>query len=217
DAYGNLTLNGTGTKTAAGANSVAGNFTKGASATFAPGTSTFTFNGPSAQTITGPITFNNVTVNGAGVTVTGGDLTLGTSSVLTLTNGVLTTANNVVVQNGTTGAVTGANATSFVDGTLVLPVAAGSNVTRTFDVGSGSNYAPATVVFGTVTTGGTLSVKSPGTDHPSIATSDLSPVRDANRYWTLTPAGGLAFDTYAITVTPAAGDLDAAADPANFQ
>jgi hypothetical protein len=46
---------------------VAGNFTKAATSTFTPATSTFNFNGTALQTITGNVTFNHLTVSNATV------------------------------------------------------------------------------------------------------------------------------------------------------
>ena len=211
---GNVTLNGGTFNAGSSAHTVAGDFTKAGGATFTASTGTFTFNGSAPQTISGGPTFNNLTIDGAGVTLSGANLTVG--GVLTLTTGIVSTGANAVVSTFTAaGGVTGASAASFVAGTLTRTISTGAQ-TRTFDVGTGSDYAPATVAFASVTSQGTLSVSSTAAEHASIATSDLDPTKDANRFWTMTPGGGLAFTTYDATLTYVAGDLDGAANPGIF-
>ena len=65
----------------------------------------------------------------------------------------------------------------------------------TFEVGSGSTYAPATITFASTTAAGALGASTAGTQQPNYATSGLSQIRYVNRYWTLTQAGGT-FTTY---------------------
>src|SRR5581483_595160 len=119
ETYGNLSLTGSGTKTiAAGTTTVAGDLTlasgvtySGAnnptvnlagdlsdSGTFTSGTGTFTFNGTSAQNVTGTssnTTITNMRMNNATGLTLGHNATVAT--LLTLSNGVISTGTNTLV------------------------------------------------------------------------------------------------------------------------
>src|SRR5439155_22834662 len=85
----------------------------------------------------------------------------------------------------------------------------------TFDVGSASAYAPVNVAFASVTTAGTLTASTTGSDHPNLGTSRLDVTKTANRYWTVTNTG-VVFTTYSATLNFVSGDLDAGATASNF-
>ncbi|MBI3585648.1 MAG: hypothetical protein HY088_00775, partial [Ignavibacteriales bacterium] len=115
--YGSLTLSSSGTKTFAGATSIAGNFVvSGATADAKTNLTTITFNGTSAQQAAG-ITYCNLTINNTsgGVALSG---SAAIDSVLTLTNGTFTVGANTLTFNGTpiSGTATNlsANATSSI-------------------------------------------------------------------------------------------------------
>jgi hypothetical protein len=210
-------LSGSGIKTAsAGTTNVKGNFTKNAGPTFAGSTSTFVLNGSSAQTVSGAPTFNNLTINNAaGVALASGNLTV--SGTLTLTAGVISTGGNAVVStNNAAGGVTGASSSSYVDGTLTRSISTGASQSRDFAVGSGVSYAPTTIAFANVSVAGTVTVSSTGLEHASVATSDLNPNGDANRFWTATPGGGIVFTTYDATFNFVPSDLDIGSSPTTF-
>jgi hypothetical protein len=61
--YNNLTLSGSGNKTAGGAISVKGDWTVGGTSAFVPGTNTVTFSGTGAQAINGSSSFYNLIVS----------------------------------------------------------------------------------------------------------------------------------------------------------
>ncbi len=232
--YGNLTTSGSGNKTAAAALTVNSDLTIGSGTTFVTGLfahslkgdvanngsftatagSTVTFNGSTAQTITGtPPSFQALTLNnsnGLGFSGATGNMTV--AGTLTFTSGKITTGANTLIASGT---VTGAAASRFVEGNLRKPVATGSSVTRTFEVGTGTTYSPVTTLFASVSVAGNLTVTPTSGDHPSITTSLLDPNHDVNRYWTITN-GGVTFTTYSPTFTFVAGDLDAGANTAAF-
>jgi hypothetical protein len=208
---GNFSLGG-GTTFNAGAlsHTFKGDFSN--SGTFTAGGSTATFSGGVAQTILGSssTTFNVLALNNsAGVSLSGVDAT---ASNLQLGNTVLATGTNRVVASGSVTRGTG-----FVEGNLQkpIPVSVGT-LTRTFEVGTGSRYAPIDVSFASVSAAGDLTVSSGAGEHSSINTSGINPSKDVNRYWTLTKGGALAFSTYSATFSFAAADVDAAANTANF-
>ena len=209
--HGNFTL-GTGTTFGGGSfgHSIRGNFSN--SGTFNGGTSTFTFNGTSAQTIGGsnPTTFNSLTVNNSkGVVLGGVDTTV--KSTLTFNAGTITTgANTVIVPSG--GSVS--RTSGHVAGRLQKYVATGATV-RTFEVGDAANYTPVTVSFASVSVAGDLTVSTTAGDHPLIGGTNFDAARTANRHWTVTNSG-VVFTSYSVTFTYVAADLDVGASPDRF-
>lgn len=156
---------------------------------------------------------NNLTVNNAnGLTLNGSPAINGT---LTLANGAVTTGSNTLfasVSNCTAGKVQRTN--GFVNGNLQLKFPSGS-ATCTFPVGTGTAYAPVDVTTPTLSTGGTLTASTTGSEHPDITNSPIDPTKDANRYWTLS-GDTINASTYDITFNFVAGDADAAATATNF-
>ncbi|MFL5752690.1 MAG: beta strand repeat-containing protein, partial [Bacteroidia bacterium] len=214
-ASGNITINaGSGAFISNNlAVSLAGNWTNGG--TFTPGTSTVTFNGTVAQTIGGTVitAFRGLTIsNSAGISLS---ISTSVAGALTFTSGVITTgANKVTITS--TGSVAGAATSRFVNGSLEKNVATGANVTRTYEVGSGStDYLPLTVVFASVSVAGNITALVTSGDHPSIATSCIDPAKSVNRYWTLSNSG-TTFTNYSATCNFLATDVDAGSTPANF-
>ncbi|MDI6799943.1 MAG: hypothetical protein QMD53_04645 [Actinomycetota bacterium] len=205
---GNLTI-GIGT-TLAGASyglSVAGTWTN--SGTFTAGTGMVTLNGSSAQKMTGATTFHNLTLNNSNGLTISSDETV--SNNLTLTSGKVTTGTNkVIIASG--GSISGANASRYIHGKLKKNVAVGSNVSRTFEVGTASNYNPVTVVFGSVTAAGNLTAKvTSGT----LTGSNINDSKNVNAYWTLTNSG-ITFNNYGATFTFTSADIDTGATTSNF-
>lgn len=106
--------------------------------TFNAQTSTVVIAGNSATTLTGDMTFNNLTINNAaGVTLAGNITVTGT---LTLTNGKINTSSGNLLIVSATGSVSGASPDSYVAG----PLRKIGNATAgfTFPVGSAAHYAP---------------------------------------------------------------------------
>jgi len=189
---------------------VAGDWTNAGA--FSPNGRTVTFNGPAPQTITsGGAPFDAVTLTNPAGLVLAGDLTV--NSTLAMNGGNITTGTGNAVVIGPSGTVT--HSSGQVVGNLEKPAGTGTNVTLTYEVGDPGNLTPVTLVFGTVTTAGTVTVTSTTGDHPDLAASIIDPARGVNRYWTVTN-GGIAFDQCAATFGFASGDLDPGADPARF-
>jgi hypothetical protein len=153
----------------------------------------------------------NLTVNNAnGVTLSGGNLTV--TGTLTLSSGNVTTGASTLVM-GSAGTVS--RTSGHIVGNLGKNVATGTSVSRTFEIGTGTSYAPATVLFTSVSTAGNLTASTTAGDHPNLGTSGITPTLSVNRYWTLTN-GGVAFTDYGITLNFVAGDVDAGANPSTF-
>jgi MSHA biogenesis protein MshQ len=234
--FNNLTINGSGIVTDVGQNTTVSGTLTLANGTLAIGANTLTLNGPAiagtatnlAATASSSLVFggsssgvilpanvtqlNNLTINNAnGVTLNASTTINGT---LALVNGVLTTGSSTlsVANNCTAGAVQ--RTSGFVSGNLKLKFPSGSNPCR-FDVGSGTAYAPIDVTTPTLSTGGTLTGSTTGSEHPDIANSGIDVTKDANRYWTLS-GDTINAGSYAVKLNYDGGDPDAAATPTNF-
>jgi hypothetical protein len=183
---GNLTISA-GTFSGSASNydlTVKGNFTN--NGTFTYGTGTVTLDGTGTQTISGTTatTFYKLTVNKAS-----GSVTLSSSitvnNTLTLTKGVISTGSNSLILPST-GAVSGGSALSYVDGKLQKNFATGSNISKTFEIGSGGTYQPLTLTFASITTAGNITASVFDGDHAQLSTSCISTSGSINRYWRLT-------------------------------
>ena len=182
---------------------------------------TVAFNGSGAQTISGSssTTFGNLTDSKTAGTLTlGSDVTV--SGTLALGANVITTGANTLVANGNSGGASGVTrSTGFVNGNLRKQVSGSGNVSRTFEIGTGSTYSPVTValtnVAGATDATQTLTASSTAGEHPSVATSGINSARDVNRYWTITKAGTWTFTNYAPTFTFGSGDVDSASPAVN--
>ena len=212
---GNVTLSSSAPFTLSGAQTinVKGNWTNNG-ATFTAGTSTIAFNGTSAQTIggTAATTFNNLTINNSNGVTLGTNETV--NSTLTFTSGKITTGSNSLIV-GTAGSASGAGAGKYVYGNLQKNFTTGAQ-SFTFDIGDSTNYTPVAVSFANVTVAGNVTAATTAGEHPNIATSGIDSSKDVNRYWTLTPGGGLTFTNYSATFNFVAGDIDGGANTSNF-
>ena len=208
--YYNLTFSGTGSKTlqAAATIGIAATFTRGTMTVTSGATNTVLFNGTN-QIMTGSgLAFTNLTLNNSSLTIPA-DITV--NATLTFTSGnIITNAFNVLM--ATAGTVS--RTSGHVIGNLRKNVAVGSNVTRTFEVGTGNDYTPLTFAFTSVTTAGNLTASSTAGDHPSIATSGFNASSTINRYWTVTNST-IAYSTYNVTASFVNADKDAGYNTAN--
>ncbi|MGC4041174.1 MAG: GEVED domain-containing protein [Flavobacterium sp.] len=207
---GNLTVNSPGIYTS-------GTTTQFATGTFTSSTVTSGAN-TVAQTVSGSGTFRNATssptanfsavtlnnTSSTGVTLNGIDLSL--SGVLTFTSGNIVTGSNKVILIAGASTSGAANNTGFIQGNEQMNFATGSNVARTFDIGT-NRYTPATVTFASVTTAGNVIASTTGTEHPNLGTSGLRNDLSVNRYWTLTNSG-VAYTTAAVGLQWRAADAD---------
>jgi hypothetical protein len=239
--YGNLTLSGSGTKTAAGSFIVRSDLTIASSVTFVSAATTVNGNvtnngtqtigsitlsgGTVAHALSGNGIYANLTLNDTlGATLAGSPTV---SGVLTLTSGIFTTgANTLEVTSSCLTGVAGAGATTYVLGNLTLhyPTFNPGTTTCIFMIGDTSAYAPATVAMTNVSStlaNSALTASSTAGDHPDTATgvSGVNPNKSENRYWTLTPGASLTFATYNSTFNfpgVIGADVDSGANTASF-
>ena len=187
---------------------IPGTFT--ATGTFNADTGTVSYTGAS-QTIA-PVTYNNLTINqSSGNATLSGNATV--NGTLTLTAGGISTGSNTLIISST-GSLTGATSARYVIGNLQKNVATGPT-SKTFEVGTTSNYDPVTVAFGSVSVAGNLIAKVTSGEHANNATSTLNSSKNVNAYWTLTNSG-ITFDSYSATFTFTSGDLDSSANTSQF-
>lgn len=232
--YGNLVISNAGTKTASANLHILNNFTL-TTANFTPGPytdtlegnwtmtsgtftnagSTILFYGSRAQTVVSTGAFNNMTINKPTNNVTMAN-SFSAAGTVNFVKGLIV-AGNFTFSVTATGSVTGASAaTGWVFGRLQKNVATGTNVTRNYEIGDGTNYTPATLVFATVNSAGNISAIVQTPDHPQIATSPLNPNRSVNRYWSFANTGTV-YTLTSATVNWVPTDVDANALFAYFR
>jgi len=207
--FNNITVGGTLSNLSNKNFSIAGNWLN--NGTYNVGNETITFNGGS-QTIGGSTStvFNNLIIAGTTDKTLQNDITV--NNGLTLTNrNIDANANSKTVY--VKGTVT-RNTTGHIIGNLKKDIIAGSNITKVFEVGT-SAYAPATINLSTVSSGGSLSVRTYHGDHPSIGISTFDANKSVNRYWSLINSG-IDAGNYDATFEFVAGDVDGGASPNNF-
>ncbi len=174
---------------------------------------TVVFNSVSAQLFseTASTTFNNITINNSnGITLSTGNLTL--NNILTFTQGNIITGSNTVIL-----ALTGASVSrtsGHVVGNLRKAIPAGVS-SKSFEIGTGSDYAPIDFTFNAGTTTGNLTCTTTGSDNPFIFSSELNPSKTVNRYWRVTN-NSIATINYGAVFHYPASEVDPSAIPANF-
>ncbi|UAY51600.1 beta strand repeat-containing protein [Ferruginibacter albus] len=182
--------------------------------TFTPNGRAVFFTGSNAQTLTGATTFdyllmsktgsNNLTLNNA-ITVNQ-TLTFGTGNIVTGTNSVIM---------GSSGSTASASNSSHINGNQQYPISTGIT-SKTFDIGDAATLAKVTTAFTGVTTGGSVTASTTGSEHTNIGTSTINASKSVNRSWMLSSGNGLAGGTYGATFNYAATDIDAGATTSNF-
>ena len=161
---GNLTINNGAIFVLVGGQTIniKGNWLGSLNSGFTSGNGTVIFNGSSAQTLSGPETFYNLTLNNPnGLTITGNNNET-VSNLLTLTNGKITmpAGSNLVVSNTSDSAISGFNSSNYIVGTLQKSFATSNDQSFTFPVGDSANYAPVDLSSLNVTTAGSLGITS---------------------------------------------------------
>jgi hypothetical protein len=171
---------------------------------------TVTFNGSSAQTISGATStqFNNLTMNNSsgGVTISGTTASIGSAGTLTLTNGFLYTSSSYTLTMNAGSAASGANNNSFVYG----PLSKTGTTAFTFPVGKDAEYRPIAIssLSGSETFTAEYFHSDPNAVPYDVTLKDPS-LDDIGRceYWILNRAGSvnanvsLSWDTYSCGVT----------------
>lgn len=188
-----LTINNAAGVTANASFSVARNFTN--TAGFNAGTTTTTFNGTAAQSLTGATTFYGLVFNNAAGFTLYNDITA--SNALTLTSGVIATGTYTLIFNSTSScSVT--RTSGYVNGKLRKSFTA-TQLTCDFEIGDSAYYTPVAVALSSVSAAGNVTASTTATDHPQISSSGIDSTQSVNRYWTLVPGGGLGFTDATLT------------------
>ncbi|MGH7493367.1 MAG: beta strand repeat-containing protein, partial [bacterium] len=157
-----------------------------------------------AMTLNSPVTFFNLTVdNPTGVNLQNNATVANT---LTFLNGNINTGS---LRVSVLGSGTVVRTSGHVVGNLLKVFPTGMNVMRTFEIGTGNNYAPVDINIASVFGAGNLTLRSNAGDHPNIASSNLNAAKSVNRNWGITPGSGLAISTYSATLHFSDSDLDA--------
>ncbi len=221
--YKNLRLSGSGgeVKTAASSFTVNGNLSIGSGTVLADGGADITvkdsltvngahtgsgkiiLNGTTQHQLTGAGSVTNLQLNNSsnGVTL---DSNVTVNGVLTLTSGVITAPNDTLYISST-GSVS--RTSGHVFGNLRRYFTPASD-SLTFNIGTATQHLPATVSFGTISSGGNLTVQMIAGEHPDISASSVRSDSSVNRYW-IVRNSGIAFDSYNITFNWLSGDVDA--------
>jgi hypothetical protein len=183
------------------------------------GTNTLIMGGSTPQTFTlaasstmftgSTLRINNATGVTLGSGVARNYIIAGTINFL---SGNVTTGVNTLAIAATTGTLT--RTSGHVVGLLQKPVSS-TQLSPTFEVGTGATYAPMSLVFASVTTAGNLVGTTFGGDHPSLGTSGFNPATSVNRYHRLTNSG-IVFTTATATFNWDPADVDPGSDPLTF-
>ncbi|MBK7854984.1 MAG: hypothetical protein IPJ79_08840 [Bacteroidetes bacterium] len=149
--------------------------------------------------------------NASGVNLTGNQ---NIYFFLHLINGKINTgANKLIMGAGTT--ITGAGASSYINGALQQNIPTGATVSISFPVGDADSYSPADLNFSNVSTAGNITAAVLNGDHPNVATSAVEVSKSVNQYWDIDNSG-VVFATCDVMFNWVAGDVDGAANTANF-
>ena len=194
--------------TTTGAN---GSVQVGGTRLYSPGAN-YEYNGPVAQVTGNGLTgATNLTIdNIEGVTLSGNVAVTGT---LNFINGLVTTGANTLSMDQF-AAISGADLGTYVNGNLQWNIGTGAQI-KVFEIGDANRYAPLTVIFGSVTTAGTLTGSTRGVAHPNLATSPVSSTKYVRRYYTLTN-GGVAFNNANVILNWGISDLQGFPDYTKF-
>ncbi len=165
------------------------------------------------QSITGATSVGKLILNGAGFKTLNSSFTV--TNQLTYTSGIIQTgANQLILALGALG--TGASASSYVYGNLQKYISGGT-VSRNFEVGDATTYAPVNFQFtGTTNSGGSITVSTASGDHPATATSGIDGSKSVNRNWSISNSGVGGFTAASVTFNFVSGDLDPAVNTGNL-
>jgi fibronectin-binding autotransporter adhesin len=178
------------------------------SGTFTHNSGTVNLNGSSGQTITGASTFNNLTINNAAGITLASDVTY--NATLTLTSGIITTGSNNLIAPSTAN-VSRTSGHIFGNFKKWIP----NTATRTFQIGTATDYTPMDVTFASVTTAGYVTGKSTAGDHPSVGSACLDANKSVNVYYSLTN-NTATVGSFSIAFTYLAGNVDGSAIVSGF-
>lgn len=173
------------------------------------------FNGSSAQTFSHNAgSLSNVTLNNSNGLNLSTDISIATNLTFTIASGgtINTGSYKVILTSNATTVTNAAQANGFVNGNLQKFV---STSPKTFEIGSGGNYAPINFTFAAITTAGYLLCSTTPSDHSDIAAADIDPNKSVNRYWTIDFVA-LVVTTFDPTFNYPSSEVDAGADVTAF-
>jgi hypothetical protein len=221
-AYSNLTLSGSGVKTLGTTTTINGTLSLQGTSRFAKGgfeliygaAATLEYKGSDVQTarteFTTPwVASGGVIINNANGVVLNANKKINSS--LTLTAGNIITGDNTLYI-GSAGTVS--RTSGHINGNLKKRITTGS-FTKTFEIGDASNYTPVDIAFNSVTGAGDLTISTTAGNHPDIASSTLSSIKNVSRYWTAVNSGIVLTD-YDAVLNFAGGDVVGGADTNNI-
>jgi len=149
--------------------------------------------------------FNSLTINNGGTSFGFSNSVIRVATNLILTNGLIDASSNTlkVLSTGNISRTAG----YLSSGSLELSYPLGTNVTRTYFIGSANGYAPTILTFPTVTTNGDLRLTINNSDHPQISLGCFDDLKSVNKFWTINNSGILPYVLNA-DFSYVSGDLD---------
>lgn len=232
--YGNLVISAAGDKTATSILKVINNFTL-TNGNFIPGAfadsiggnwmmtggtftntgNTMVFYGSGEQQLSSTGAFNNYTVKKlSGFVNLVTDLTV--NGTLNFIQRNIRTSDFTVILPATGAVTNAAQGTGWVFGRLRKQVATGTGVVRSFEVGDSLIYAPASLTIASVSTAGSVTARTIGTDISGLSLSGMDAAKSVNRYWAF-ENGGTVFTNTSATLNWNATDIDAGVVTANLK
>jgi autotransporter-associated beta strand protein len=184
---------------------LSGNWDTKTNGSYASNTRAVFFQGAGTSTVTtiGAATFDFLFINktSGGTVSLANDMTVNNN--LTLNAQLVTNAFKVIIPTGNN--VT-ANVNGWVRGNLQKNIPTGTN-SRTFEIGSSTDYTPVTTAYSGVTGAGNITVSTTNNDHPQIGSSTLVATKTVNRFYSIANSG-VTGGSYDATFTFVAGDVD---------
>jgi hypothetical protein len=151
-----------------------------------------------------PTTINSLVVNNAaGLTLADN---LQVTGFINFISGKIIAGNKII---GTSGNISGHNATNYIHGSLRRTIPVGTLVNVDFPVGDATAYAPVKISSNAVTTAGDIVVSSIINDYSKINTSCFDPLKTINRYWQIKPINSFVAANYTAQVYYVNSDFDA--------
>ncbi|MCF8429326.1 MAG: hypothetical protein K9G64_04270, partial [Bacteroidia bacterium] len=127
--------------------------------------------------------FTTLVLNNGGTTINLGSSTIRFANALTLTSGQVNAGTNILKIPATASL----NRTSgyITSGGLELNFATGTNISKTYFVGSSSGYTPTILTFPSVTTQGAVRLNFTNADNAQISTACIDNNKSINKTWNI--------------------------------
>ncbi|MBJ7427487.1 MAG: T9SS type A sorting domain-containing protein, partial [Bacteroidia bacterium] len=150
--------------------------------------------------------FTSLTINNGGTSFGFSNNVIRVATNLILTNGLIDASSNTlkVLSTGNISRTAG----YLSSGSLELSYPLGTNVTKTYFIGSANGYAPAILTFPSVTTNGDLRLTINNSDHPQISLGCIDNTKSINKNWNINNNSVLPYNLN-VDLSYTAGDIDA--------